>query len=336
VREVTINRRIVLASRPEGMPQESDFALEESELLPLGDDQVTVEVSHLSIDAFIRTTLDARVGHHGSIPLGAPIVALGVGKVTDSTFEGLSAGDWVTGPMMAQTHAQMPGAVFQRIDTDIAPPSAYLGALGMTTGLTAYVGLLEVVGVSGGETVVVSGAAGAVGSVACQLAKIQGAAVIGIAGGAEKGRYLTETIGADAAIDYRNDDVAARLDQLAPDGIDVYFDNVGGELLDIVLDRLATGARVSICGAISQYDHLDDVRGPKLYLRLAERNARMCGFTVDHYSERFAEAREKLAGWMTEGRLTLPEHIETGIERFPAALNMLFTGGHMGKLLVCP
>jgi NADPH-dependent curcumin reductase CurA len=333
---MTTNRRIVLAKRPDGVPVESDFALEESDLLPLGEDQVTIEASHLSVDAFIRTTLEEREGHHGSIPLGAPVVALGVGKVIDSTFDGLAPGDWVNGPLMAQTHAQMPGAMFQKIDTDIAPPSAYLGILGMTTGLTAYFGLLEVAGVNEGDTVVVSGAAGAVGSVACQLASIQGGRVIGIAGGPEKGRYLTETIGCDAAVDYKNDDVGTKLDELAPDGVDVYFDNVGGEMLDTVLDRLRTGARISICGAISQYDDLDDVRGPKLYLRLAERNARMGGFTVDHYAARFGEATVQLAAWMAEGKLSLPEHIESGIERFPAALNMLFTGGHMGKLLVTP
>jgi len=332
---MAVNRRIVLTSRPDGLPKESDFALEESELLPLGEDQVTIEVSHLSIDAFIRTTLEEG-GIHATIPVGAPVIALGVGQVIDSTFDGLSVGDWVSGPMMAQTHAQLPGAMYQKIDTELAPASAWLGALGMTTGLTAYFGLLKVVDVHEGDTVVVSGAAGAVGSVACQLAAIHGARVIGIAGGPEKVSYLTGTIGADAAIDYKNEDVGVRLDELAPDGIDVFFDNVGGELLDTVLDRLRTGGRVSICGAISQYDDLSDVRGPKLYLRLAERNARMCGFTVDHYSDQFAEATEELAGWMAEGRLQLPEHIESGIENFPSALIMLFTGGHMGKLMVAP
>jgi NADPH-dependent curcumin reductase CurA len=331
-----VNRRIVLKHRPEGLPKESDFDIEESPLLPLGEDQVTVEVSHLSVDAFIRTMLEERPGHHGSIPLGAPVVALGVGRVIDSTSKDLAVGDWVNGPMMAQTHAQMPAAMFQKIDPDLAPPSAYLGALGMTTGLTAYFGMLEVAGVNEGDTVVVSGAAGAVGSVACQLAKIAGGRVIGIAGGPDKVRYLTDTIGADAGIDYKNEDVGARLDELAPDGVNVFFDNVGGETLDLVLDRIATGARIAICGAISQYDHMDDVRGPKLYLRLAERNSRMGGFTVDHFSAKFPEASARLAGWLADGSLKLPEHIEAGIERFPGALIRLFTGGHMGKLLVTP
>jgi len=332
---MTRNRRIVLRHRPAGRLKESDFALEEFDLPPLGDEQVTVEVSHLSVDAFIRTMLEGG-GHHGTIPLGAPVVALGTGRVIDTRSSVLAVGDWVTGPLMAQTHAQLPAAMLQRIDTSRLPPSTYLGVLGMTTGLTAYFGLLVVVNVNAGDTVVVSGAAGAVGSVACQLAAIHGARVIGIAGGREKGRYLTEKLGVDAAIDYKNEDVAARLDALAPDGVDVYFDNVGGELLDVVLDRLRTGGRVSICGAISQYDDLDDVRGPKLYLRLAERNARMCGFTVDHYADRFGEAIGKLSGWIAAGTLKLPEHVEEGIERFPAALILLMTGGHMGKMLVKP
>ncbi|NJN50761.1 MAG: NADP-dependent oxidoreductase, partial [Gammaproteobacteria bacterium] len=229
-----------------------------------------------------------------------------------------------------------PGAMYQKMTRRSRPPPTYLGVLGLTTGLTAYVGLLEVINVNQGDTVVVSGAAGAVGSVACQLARIAGARVIGIAGGADKTRYLTDTIGADAAIDYKNEDVGARLTELAPKGVDVFFDNVGGELLDTVLDRIATGARVSICGAISQYQHLDDVRGPKLYLRLAERNARMCGFTVDHYASKFGEASVRLAGWMNEGKLKLPEHVEPGIDRFPGALIKLFTGGHKGKMLVTP
>jgi NADPH-dependent curcumin reductase CurA len=243
-------------------------------------------------------------------------------------------GDWVFGPTLAQTHALMPAAMFNKIDTSVAPPSTYLGILGLTTGLTAYFGLLDVAGVAAGETVVVSGAAGGVGSVACQLAKIAGARVIGIAGGPEKLRYVTDTIGADAAIDYKAGNVGQRLDELAPRGIDVYFDNVGGDLLDTVLDRLATGARVSICGAISQYENMENVRGPRLYLRLAERNARMAGFTVDHFAARFAEAIPRLVEWMRAGRLVLPEHREHGIDRFPAALVMLFRGGHVGKLLV--
>jgi hypothetical protein len=330
---MTVSRRVVLKSRPHGLPRESDFDIESA---PLGETPpgfLLIEVGFISIDAFIRTTLDG-AGIHGTVGMGAPITALGVGRIVASSDPGFESGDWVFGPTLAQTHALMPAAMFRKIDTRIASPSTYLGILGLTTGLTAYVGLHEVVGVSEGETVVVSGAAGAVGSVACQLARLAGARVIGIAGGPEKARYVTETLGADAAIDYKGDDVAAQLDRLTPKGIDVYFDNVGGELLDTVLDRIATGARISLCGAISQYQHMADVRGPRLYLRLAERNARMCGFTVDHYATRFEAATARLVEWMRAGRLVLPEHRERGIERFPGALVRLFTGGHIGKLLV--
>lgn len=329
------NRRIVLKSRPEDLPREDDFELQTETLGDPAPGMLLIEVSHISIDAFIRTTLDAQ-GFHGSADLGSPVTALGVGRVIASAAEGFEPGDWVTGPTMAQSHAHMPAAAFQKIDAELAPPSTYLGLLGLTTGLTAYFGLLEVIGVNAGNTVVVSGAAGAVGSVVCQLAKIHGGRVIGIAGGPDKIDYLVNELGIDAGIDYKHEDVAARLDELAPNGIDRFFDNVGGELLDLVLDRLAMEGRISICGAISQYGHLQDVRGPKLYLRVAERNARMCGFTVDHFAARFPEATAKLAGWMKEGRLKLPEHIESGIERFPAALAKLFTGGHRGKLLVTP
>jgi len=327
--------RVVLRSRPRGLPVQGDFAMASVELGQPGAGEVLIEVGFISVDAFIRTTLDG-AGIHGTVDTGAPITALGVGRVLASGDARLVAGDWVFGPTLAQTHALMPAAMFQKVDTSLAPPSAYLGILGMTTGLTAYFGLLEVAGVAAGETVVVSGAAGAVGTVACQLASIAGARVIGIAGGPDKVRYLTETIGANAAIDYKGEDVAARLDVLAPNGVDVYFDNVGGELLDTVLDRIATGARIAICGAISQYQHMDAVRGPRLYLRIAERNARMSGFTVDHYAARFGEAVPRLIEWMRDGRLVLPEQVEKGIERFPAALIKLFTGGHVGKLLVAP
>ncbi len=187
-----------------------------------------------------------------------------------------------------------------------------------------------------GDTVVVSAAAGAVGSVACEIARLRGARVIGTAGGPDKVRYLVEELGCEAAIDYKNEDVAARLAELAPKGVNVFFDNVGGELLDTVLDNIAPQARVVICGAISQYQHLSEVRGPSLYLRLAERNASMRGFTVDFHSAVFPEAEAELTQWLTSSQLHMREHIVEGVEHFPEALLMLFTGGHTGKLIVAP
>ena len=329
------NRRVVLTQRPEGIVDASNFEVETVPLGPLGEGDIRVQVSHVSVDAFIRTTLGDAGGFHGRAGLREPVMALGVGKVVESTAEGYSVGDWVAGATMAQSVAQGPAAGFQKIEPGNQSPSLFLGLLGMTTGLTAYAGMCRVGEVAAGETVVVSGAAGAVGTVACQLAKHSGAKVIGIAGGEAKTRWLTETIGIDGAVDYKAGDVGGQLDALVPDGIDVFFDNVGGEILDDALDRIRMGARVVLCGAISQYSDLGDVRGPKLYLRIAERNASMRGFTVDHYASEFPAYSAQILEWMDAG-LQLPEQIEEGIDAFPEALHKMFVGGHMGKLLVRP
>jgi NADPH-dependent curcumin reductase CurA len=240
------------------------------------------------------------------------------------------------GPLCAQTIATLPDIMLQPIDEKRAPITAYLGVLGMTTGLTAYFGIREVGHVKPGETVVVSAAAGAVGSLAGQIARLDGARVIGIAGGPDKCRHLTKELGFDAAVDYKGEDVDARLRELAPEGIDVYFDNVGGEMLDIVLDQIREQARVVICGAISQYhgDMSKGVRGPNLYLRLAERHARMEGYAVSHFAAQFGPAEAQLAEWLASGALRLPEQVEHGIENFGATLQMLFDGGNTGKLLL--
>jgi NADPH-dependent curcumin reductase CurA len=329
------NRKIVLTKRPDGMPTLDCFDVVEEDVEQPGEGQVVVAVEHLSIDAFIRTTLDD-AGFHERSALGSPVTALGCGRVIASGDESLQQGDAVFGPMGAQTHAVMPGAFFRKIDEEVAPARAYLGVLGLTTGLTSWVGMKTVGEVHEGDTVVVSAAAGAVGSVACEIGRLSGAKVIGIAGGPDKVRYLTDDLGCVAGIDYKGEDVGARLAELAPDGVNLFFDNVGGELLDTVLDNIAPAARVVICGAISQYQHLADVRGPKLYLRLAERNASMRGFTVDYHADAHAEGEAQLAAWLKTGDLHIREHIVEGIDSFPEALIMLFTGGHTGKLMVAP
>ncbi|MEM1432437.1 MAG: NADP-dependent oxidoreductase [Pseudomonadota bacterium] len=330
------NQRIALINRPPEMPQPADFELREEPLAQLGDGEVRVEIDALSIDAFIRTTFELG-GHHQGVQLGDTVMALGVGKVIESNSPDHSVGSWVFGPMMAQTVATGPGAMYRTIQpSNELPPSAFLGVLGLTTGLTAWVGMQHLARPQAGETVVVSGAAGAVGTVASQLAKAAGARVIGIAGGDEKCRFLTEELKLAAAIDYKKGDVHGQLRALAPEGVNVFFDNVGGEILDDVLDNIAMGARITICGAISQYDDLTNVRGPKLYLRIAERNAQLNGFTVDYYPQTYEAATKELTELYLKGEMKLPEHIVTGIDHFPEALITLLSGGHRGKMLVRP
>jgi NADPH-dependent curcumin reductase len=331
------NRRVFIKRRPNGMPVIDDFGVETISIDDIPDGHIVAKVDTLSIDAWIRTTLDD-AGMHEKGDLGTTIRALGVGQIVESTSTSLSVSDWVFGMMSAQTHALLPEAACTKLTLeDGIKPSDFAGPLGVTAGLTAWVGLIRVGEVQADDVVVVSGAAGAVGSVVVQLAKARGAHVIGIAGGAEKCRYLTETLGADAAIDYKNADIAAELAKAAPAGVNVFFDNVGGEILDIVLDNLApAGGRVVICGAISQYQHLDDVRGPKLYLRLAERNAAMKGFVVSHHASAFPEATKEISNLMRAGKMALPEHVVQGIDRFPEAMIMLFNGGHLGNLVVRP
>lgn len=331
------NRRVFIKQRPEGVPTIDDFGVENVSIDDVPPGHVVAQVDTLSMDAWIRTTLND-AGMHTKSDIGATIRAFGVGQIVESNSEKLAVGDWVYGILSAQTHAVLPEDALSKVTPgEGITPSAFVGPLGLTTGITAWVGLITIGDVQPGDVVVVSGAAGAVGSVVVQLAKARGAYVIGIAGGPDKCAYLTEQLGADAAIDYKNGDVAKQLASAAPNGVDVFFDNVGGELLDIVLDNLApAGARVAICGAISQYQHLDDVRGPKLYLRLAERNAMMRGFVVSHYASEHPKAVKEISELMRSGKLVLPEHVIDGIDGFPEALFMLFNGGHLGNLVVRP
>jgi NADPH-dependent curcumin reductase CurA len=330
------NRRIVFSKRAEGLPDAACWELIENE--PVAEPaagQVIVQVSHLSIDPAMRAWMDADA-HDFPAVLGKTMLALGVGRVVQSAFEGLSPGDAVLGPLGVQELAVLPGYALRKVDESVAPLTAWLGVLGMTAGLTAYVGMVSVGEVSSDDVVLVSGAAGAVGSVAGQIARIVGARVIGIAGGPEKTRYLVEELGFDDAIDYKAGNVHAAIGACASEGVDLFFDNVGGEILDAALDHIATEARVVLCGAISQYNHREQIQGPRLYLRIPERNAKMLGFTVDHYVKQFAEMEARLARWLAEDKLRLPEHVEVGIENYPSTLLKLFDGSHIGKLLLQP
>lgn len=327
------NTRIVLREYPPGLPDETYFAVETVPSEAPGEGEILVAIQYISLDAWIGTTLSPGWLHE-LMPLGSTVGAFAVGHVVASGDPAFAVGDAVTGQLGAQTHALAKSAECQKIDDKNLPITAWLGLLAVTTGLTAYTGMHYIGQVKSGETVVVSAAAGAVGSVAGQVARLEGGRVIGIAGGAAKCAHLKETLGYDEAIDYKGEDVEARLAELAPEGVNVFFDNVGGEILDGVLDHLAEGSRVVICGAISQYDDNSNVYGPKRYLRLAERNSRMEGFVVTRFAPQFGESIAQLTQWIAEDKIRMPEQIEAGIESFPKALAMLFNGGNTGKLLV--
>jgi NADPH-dependent curcumin reductase CurA len=327
------NTRIILSKRPVDEATPDCFSIETETLPALEPGQIRVAVEYISVDAGTRTMLRGE-GFHMQVGMGETILAGGVGRIIDSTVEGWEKGQAVRGGLGAQTIATVTAEMLERIDDSVGSLSAYLGGLGASTGVTAWIGMRRVAKPKAGDTFVVSAAAGAVGSIAGQIAKRDGARVIGIAGGARKMAYLVDELGFDAAIDYKNEDVNARLRELAPDGVNVFFDNVGGPVLDAVLDNLAMRARVVICGAISQYDDMDNITGPSMYLRLAERQSTMEGFAFFHFPESIAPATAELAHWLADGSLVMSEEIMDGIERYPEALQFMFNGGNVGKLMV--
>ncbi len=327
------NRQVRLAARPSGLPKASDWEIAHEAVPPPGPGQFVVAASHLSIDPAMRGWMNAGASYIPPVEVGAVMRAGAVGHVTATEHPDFAVGDCVYGVFGVQEHALSDGRGVLKLDTSLAPPTAYLGALGMT-GLTAYFALLDVGRIRAGETVVISGAAGAVGSVAGQIAKLKGCRVIGIAGGPRKCQALVEELGFDAAIDYKADNVRSALRQHAPGGVDVYLDNVGGEILDAVLTRLARGARIIICGAVSQYN-ADRVRGPANYLMLLVARASMTGMVIFDYEDRFGPATAELAQWYRDGLITSREHIvHGGVADFPDALLMLFAGENTGKLIL--
>jgi NADPH-dependent curcumin reductase CurA len=326
-------KKVVLKERPIDNPKVEGFEIIEEISRAPNDGEILVQMQALEIGAWIRTTLNEEA-FHGSTPIGGTIPALGIGKVLISKSDKFKEGDIVNGPIFAQTHTTMPAEMFTKVENPEIDPFTQIAVLGVTTGLTAYFGIYEVGKVKKDDVVLVSGAAGGVGSLVCQLAKIKGAKVIGVAGGKEKCHVLVKEIGADAAIDYKKDNLDEKIKEYASEGIDIFFDNVGGEILDAALDNIRDKARVVICGAISQYSHHESVNGPSLYLRLAEKYSRMEGFTVMHFEDRYEEASRELLSLYEQGKLKIPYHIEDGIENFPLALQKLFTGGNTGKLMV--
>jgi NADPH-dependent curcumin reductase len=330
---VSSGRAIRLAKRPVGLPTRDDWELTEDEVGEPDDGEVVVEVRYASLDPAMRGWISEAASYARPVGIGEVMRAIAVGRVVASRDERFAEGDYVSGLLGIQEYAIVSGDALQKVDPDVAPLPTWLGVLGMP-GLTAYFGLLDIGRPEPGQTVVVSGAAGAVGSLVGQIAKLQGARAVGIAGGPEKCRYLTDELGFDAAIDYKNEDVPAALRNACPNGIDVYFDNVGGDILDAALARLAFNARVVICGAISQYNSTEGIRGPKNYMSLVVNHASMTGFLVFHYGSRYAEGARQMGEWVAAGKLRAREDVVAGIEQFPEALLKLFEGTNDGKLVL--
>jgi NADPH-dependent curcumin reductase CurA len=330
---VTTTKRITLAQRPTGLPDEDTWALEEVDLPAPNDGELVVKVDHISLDPAMRGWLNDVRSYLPPVQLGEVMRAAVTGTVVESKRADFAVGDAVTGTLGVSEYAVTNGQGVRTIDTSVARPATWLGALGMP-GLTAYHGLHEVGEIEPGDTVLISAAAGAVGSVAGQLAKAKGCTVIGVAGGAEKCAWLNE-IGFDAAIDYKNENVLKRLREIAPKGIDIYFDNVGGDILDAALANLRRNARVIICGAISTYNDEQLAPGPSRYMSLLVFRAKMQGFLVFDYPDKDQAAIADIGSLISSGDLVARETVvEGGIEEFGHTLLGLFEGHNTGKLVL--
>jgi NADPH-dependent curcumin reductase len=325
--------QILLSRRPTGMVQDDDFAIVETDVPTLEAEQLLVAIRYVSLDPAMRGWMNAGTTYVPGVELGAVMRAFAAGEVVESQHPDYPVGTLVTGLLGAQSYAISDGRGLTRVDPAHGPLSWHLGILGMP-GMTAYFGLLERAKIQPGETVFVSGAAGIVGATVGQIAKLKGCRVVGTAGSDDKCRFLTETLGFDAAINYKTDDVDAALKQHCPGGLHVYFDNVGGDILDHALNNLARGARVVICGAISQYNNTDGVHGPKNYMKIVTARGYITGLIVFDFVDRYPEAVADIAGWLQAGLLKIREDIDDGLPGFAASLRKLYTGDNFGKLLI--
>jgi NADPH-dependent curcumin reductase CurA len=327
-----VNRRVTLASRPHGFPQESDFSIDEAPI-PLPEaGEVLVRNLWVSVDPYQRGRMSEARSYARSLDLGDVITAQTLGEVVESRDGRFRPGDLVVGQLGWQDYAATRGGSLRRVLNGLEPPTLALHAVG-ATGLTAYFGLLDVARPKPGDTVVVSGAAGAVGQIVGQIAKLAGCRAVGIAGGKEKCEDLRELYGYNAAIDYKNDDLRAALKEACPDGIDVYFDNVGGEITQAVIRRLNVGARIAVCGQISQYNLEQPEPGPGFGFTIVFR-ARVEGFLVSDYAHRYEEAAGRLARWVAEGKIRWREDVTEGLENAPRAFIGMLNGKNQGKALV--
>jgi NADPH-dependent curcumin reductase CurA len=331
------NQQFRLAARPVGLPKESDWQRTSEPVRDLADGEILVKVLYLSLDPAMRGWMNEGKSYIPPVGINEVMRAGGIGRVVASKSPTFAVGDVVSGATGVQEYwvgaADDKAAAFYKVDPKAAPLPKYLNALGMP-GMTAYFGLLEVGQPKAGETVVVSGAAGAVGQTVGQVAKQHGCRVVGIAGGKEKCDFVVNELGFDACIDYKGGSVKDGLKQHCPKGVDIYFDNVGGDILDAVLTRINRKARIVICGAISQYNNTTPVKGPANYLSLLVNRARMEGIVVFDWADRYPEGAAQMAQWMKEGNFKTREDIVEGIENFPQTLLMLFEGRNFGKLIL--
>ncbi|MFL8935390.1 NADP-dependent oxidoreductase [Rossellomorea oryzaecorticis] len=327
-------QQIQLVSRPEGMPEESDFLYKEVDVPHPSQGEVLIKTLYLSVDPYMRGRMSDAKSYVEPFALNEALSGGVVGEVMESKSEQFKQGDFVVGMLPWQEYSLAGEKEVRSIDPDAAPLSTHLSVLGLT-GLTAYFGLLDIGQPKAGETVVVSGAAGAVGSVVGQIAKIKGARVVGIAGSEEKVNYLKETLGFDEAINYKEtDDIYSTLKEACPDGVDVYFENVGGEIGDAAISLLNKHGRVPVCGAISSYNKTDRDLGPRVQSKLIKSSALMKGFVVNDYSDRFKEGATELGQWLSEGKLQYEETITEGFDNVTDAFLGLFQGKNLGKQLV--
>ncbi|MEO8250637.1 MAG: NADP-dependent oxidoreductase [Burkholderiales bacterium] len=332
------NRQIRLAARPVGLPAASDWQHASEPVPELHDGGVLVKTLALSIDPAMRGWMNEGKSYIAPVGIGEVMRAGGIGKVVASRSPAFVEGEVVTGGLGVQEYLLAPEdqigrAGLQKIDLSLGSVTQWLNVLGMP-GMTGYFGVMDVGKPQAGETLVISGAAGAVGQTVGQLAKIKGCRVVGIAGGKTKCDWVVQELGFDACIDYKSGDVKAGLKEHCPKGVDIYFDNVGGEILDAVLTRITRGARIIICGAISQYNNTEPVQGPKNYLSLLVNRALMKGIVVFDYAERYPQAIAEMAGYLKDGRMKSREDVVKGIENFPQALLKLFSGENFGKLVL--
>jgi hypothetical protein len=331
---VSRNRQIVLAARPEGLPKESDFRLIDTATPEPADGQFLIRTNYLSVDPYMRGRISEVKSYAEPVGIGEVMVGGTVGTVQESRHPSYRLGDVVVGYWGWQEYALSDGQGIERFDTSLAPMSTALGVLGMP-GMTAYFGLLEIGKPKPGDTLFVSGAAGAVGSLVGQIGKIKGCRVVGSAGSQQKLDYLTGELGFDAAFNYKDvKDYAAKLQEVCAKGIDVYFDNVGGSLTDAVFTQINVGAKIVVCGQIDQYNATRPPRGPRLLWHLIVKQARVEGFLVFQFARRFREGQQQVARWIKDGRVKYHESVVNGLENAPKAFIGLFHGQNLGKQLV--